>query len=236
MHRSIYILPLIVFILLLTTLAHAEFAVDLYGGLAKTQDSDLELEVSDVPFGPGPISLTENIKTDLKFKNSFIAGARVAYWFQRLPWLGIALDASYFEANAKNANVEIPVGGFSLLLMMRYPLLVNEEFPQGRLQPYLGVGPEVAFSKFKAEFESNGSKTKIEKKEAGEGVDVRAGMLWQFRQHWGIFTEYRFTYLSYGKGTPFRLNHEDREGTFEVENLKTNLTTQHFLMGVSFRF
>lgn len=141
----------------------AEFVVDLYGGLAMTEDSTLKLRASDVPFsGTGGSLTSETFKEDGKFKDSFTVGGRVTYWTQRFPWLGVAFDGSYFKADAKNANIEIPVYGFSLLMMMRYPLLPNEQFPRGRLQPYLGVGPEFAFGKVKAEFEENGSQVKFE--------------------------------------------------------------------------
>ena len=99
-------------------------------------------------------------KADAKFKISFTVGGRVTYWTQRLPWLGVAFDASYFDAEAKNANIDFPVFGLSVL-MMRYPLFPNEQFPHGKLQPYLGLGPELAISHSTAEFEDNGVKTKV---------------------------------------------------------------------------
>jgi hypothetical protein len=172
------------------TSVRAEFVVDLYGGLAKTEDSDFQVRQSDVPqLGSGSVT-SQTLKANGKFKDSFTVGGRVTYWTQRFPWLGVAFDGSYFKADAKNGNIEIPVYGFSLLMMMRYPLLVNEQFPQGRLQPYLGFGPEFAFGKVKAEFEENGFKTKIEENEGAFGVDVRTGLLWKLDQQWGIFTEY----------------------------------------------
>jgi hypothetical protein len=105
----------------------AEFVVDLYGGLAMTEDSDVQVRVSDVPFsGTGGTLTSETLKENGKFKDSFTVGGRVTYWTQRFPWLGVAFDGSYFKADAKNANIEIPVYGFSFLMMMRYPLLPNE--------------------------------------------------------------------------------------------------------------
>ncbi len=222
------------------TSARAEFVVDLYGGLAKIKDSDVQVRETNVPqLGLG--SATSHIlKTEGKFKDSFTVGGRVTYWMQRFPWLGTGFDLSYFEADAKNGKVEIPVYGFSVLVMVRYPLFSNEQFSRGRLQPYLGVGPQFAFGKVKAEFEENGFKRKIEESEGAFGVDVRTGLLWKLDQHWGIFTEYRFTYLNY--------NSEDSDNFFcigykkdcpesiKLEDFEAKLTTHHFLMGISFRF
>ena len=124
-------------------------------------------------------------------------------------------------------------------MMMRYPLLPNEQFPQGRLQPYLGVGPEFAFGKVKAEFEENGFKTKIEESEGALGVDVRTGLLWKLHPQWGIFTEYRFTYLNYNTKDPDELSckpYNDCPDSLKFEDFEAKLTTHHFLVGISFRF
>ena len=196
----------------------------------------MEGQVSDVPFSGGPVTTSADLKANAKFKDTFTVGGRVAYWTQIIPWLGLAFDGSYFDAETKNSNIDIPVYGFSLLMMMRYPLLVNEQFPQGRLQPYLGFGPEFAFSKSTVEFEENGVKTKIKDNINGFGVDARAGMLWLLHRHWGLFTEYRFTYLDMTGGTPTDFSRSDEAGTINFENLDVKLTTHHFLAGVSFRF
>ena len=214
------------------TSAQAEFVVDLYGGLAKTENGEVEaLKSSVVASGPGFITVSEKFKMDVNFKDSFMVGGRVTYWTQRFPWLGVALDGSYFDAEAKNANIDIPVVGVSLLMMMRYPMFPNEQFPQGRLQPYLGGGLELAFGKAKAEFENNGAKTKIKDSNGGVGVDLRAGMLWPVHRHWGIFTEYRFTYLDFDQDDTSNFDENGKWKDLEIE-----LTTHHFLVGISFRF
>ena len=218
------------------TAVRAEFVIDLYGGLAKTENGHVEGQLSNVPFSGGPVTTSKDLKEDAKFKNAFTVGGRVTYWTQSIPWLGLAFDGSYFKADAKNANIEIPVYGLSLLMMMRYPLFRNEQFPQGRLQPYLGFGPEFGFSKSTVEFEDNGSQTKVKDNINGFGVDARAGILWQLHRHWGTFFEYRFTYLDMNGGIPSNYSQADEEGTIDFENLETKLTTHHFLVGLSFRF
>ena len=214
----------------------AEFVVDLYGGLAKTEDGKVEGQLSNVPFSGGPVTTSKDLKEDAKFKNAFTVGGRVTYWTQTIPWLGLAFDGSYFKADAKNANIEIPVWGLSLLMMMRYPLFPNEQFPQGRLLPYLGFGPEFGFSKSTVEFDDNGVNTKIKDNINGFGVDARTGMLWCLHRHWGIFNEYRFTYLDMNGGVPSDFSRSDEDGTINFENLETKLTTHHFLVGLSYRF
>jgi opacity protein-like surface antigen len=121
--------------------------------------------------------------------------------------------------------------------ILRFPFMVS---PQGRLQPYLGVGPEFAFGKVKAEFEEDGFKTKIEENEGAFGVDVRTGLLWKLHPQWGIFTEYRFTYLNYNTKDPDNFfcigDQKDCPSSLKVEDFEAKLATHHFLVGLSYRF
>ena len=59
------------------------------------------------------------------------------YWFEDIPWLGIATEAPLLERDEHNQDISIdedsnfdPLSGF---LMLRYP--------NGRLQPFVGIGP-----------------------------------------------------------------------------------------------
>jgi len=210
----------------------AEVFLDFYGGLAMTDSGKVKGKETFVPFlGIGPTT-TRKFRQHVDFKNSFSTGARFGYWIERFPWLGGAIDASFFEANAKNADINIPVGALSFLLMFRYPLLVNEQFPKGRLQPYVGIGPELAFSEISAEFRENGS-GKIKEFATGIGLDLRTGFLWQFHRHWGFFAEYRLTHVK------LEADKDDDDvffGGYALEEIQTTLTTHHFLGGISFRF
>jgi outer membrane protein W len=220
----------------------AEVSLDLYGGLATTQSAEVEGKFTFRPEN-GPTT-NEKFRDETQLKDSFTVGGRVSYWTERFPWAGVAFDASYFNPEAKNPKIDInPVIGLSVLLMLRYPLFTNEQFPNGRLQPYLGIGPELAFTKISAEFEDNTGTRKIKEHASGGGIDIRAGVLWQFHQRWGIFTEYRFTHIGFDTKSPFNfydvddIDEEDiPEGGFKSEDLETTLTTHHFLIGLSFRF
>ena len=101
-------------------------------------------------------------------------------------------------------------------------------------------GTEFAFGKVKAEFEENGFKTKIEENEGAFGVDVRTGLLWKLDQQWGIFTEYRFTYLNYNSEDSDNFvcigDKKDCPESIKLEDFEAKLTTHHFLMGLSYRF
>lgn len=220
----------------------AEVFFDVYGGLAITRNAEVKGKEKFRPPPGGGLTTTQKFREDANFKNSFTVGGRVGYWTEQFPWVGVAFDASYFKAEAKNANIDIPVVGLSGLLMMRYPLFTDEQFPSGQLQPYLGIGPDLAFTKISAEFKDNGSK-KIEERTLGVGIDIRTGLFWQFHQHWGVFTEYRFTHIGFTTKNSLNFYDEDDIDDDDIpaegirrEDLDTSLTTHHFLVGISFRF
>lgn len=73
------------------------------------------------------------------------------------------------------------------------------------------------------------------------GVDVRTGLLWKLSQQWGIFTEYRFTYLNFNNKDPDKFSckpfdQKDCPSSVKVEDFEAKLTTHHFLMGLSYHF
>jgi hypothetical protein len=181
--------------------AAAEPFVDLYLGAAMTQDSELRISGSGLT-GGGPES----------YDTSFTAGGRVGYWFGTPGWLGVAIDASFFKP-ATDITV-IPV---SALLMLRVPLLKDDNFPHGRLQPYIGAGPGVFFSKARAPLDDS----------VDLGADVRGGLAFLITRNISVFAEYRFTHVRPEFGFDFFGLNAKSETTFD---------THHAVAGVGFRF
>jgi opacity protein-like surface antigen len=186
--------------------ARAEMFLDLYGGGAFPMDSDTTIS------GPGYVVIGES-----PYKDSFVVGGRVGYYFEgRARWLGLALDVSYFKA-----DIDVPNGAqndvvpISLLLMVRTPLIASPEFPRGRLQPYVGIGPSFVYSRSKAGTSSDTS--------FDVGFDFRLGLTWMVTKTIGLFGEYRFSYVQ----PDYNLNGETVEPEFGVN---------HIAAGVTFRF
>ncbi len=219
-----------VLVLLIVTpiIASAEWFVDLYGGEALSNDADAEVALSYSP-GLGFVRTTTHSER-VEFDPSFTLGGRVGYWFDILPYVGLSLDLSYFKAEDKHADINaIPL---SLLLMLRYPLFKSEKFPHGRIQPYGAVGPGFFYSHARLDFRPN-----LPEKISGDsyevGLDIRAGLSWQLHKHWAIFGEYRYT--------DFKINFTNSDFLFGLlagteESVKTKLKTNHFLLGISYRF
>jgi len=171
--------------------ASAEFFIDGYAGIALTNDADSNLTGTSV-FGP-----SYHVSGTTKWKDSFVFGGRMGYWFDTVPFLGLALDVSWFqpEEDVSIGPAKIDVMPISVLLMYRVPLGTSPDFPQGRFQPYLGVGPGAFYTKFKLDYTSPGMSIHISDTSWDIGLDVRGGLTFLFTRNIGIFAEYRFTYV-----------------------------------------
>lgn len=212
--------------------AFAEWFLDFYGGIAQSRGDDAKLE-EQAPFFASP----ETLSVDADFDSSVTLGGRIGYWFPSYHWLGLALDVSHFSAEGDTVDIEaVPI---TPLLMVRWPLLVGDGFPHGRLQPYAGIGPTL----FSYELEiDTATDEKLSELGLNVGLDVRAGLAWQLTTSLALFGEYRFTHVTLEveeKGCltfdcavffPFA-GGEDTRRTAEV-----TLDTHHFLMGLSYRF
>lgn len=223
-------------VILLTTLAvpaWAEWFADVYVGAAMTLNDDLTITE------PG----TVNVLNDVDFDTSFAFGGRGGYWFET-PLLGlhfgVAMDVSHFSPDLDSQVVsgtengapevfllrelDLGVTALSLDLMLRWQLLTSPEFPKGRLQPYFTVGPTlfIAHAEDSTNFPPARSNTDI-----FGGVTVGAGVAWFLVRNIAIFGEYRFTH--------FDPEFEFTDGAAPV-TLETDVNTNYFLAGISFRF
>lgn len=203
--RPVWVIALVVLVAIGSVPApsRAEMLFDLYGGGAFPMDSDTTIS------GPNYVIIGES-----SYKESFVVGGRVGYYFDRgVPWLGFALDVSYFQA-----DIDLPNGAknevvpFSLLAMFRAPLIWSPEFPRGRLQPYVGMGPSFVYSKSKS---GTASDTSFD-----IGFDLRLGLTWMLTRNVGLFGEYRFSWVQPG----YDLNEGHVEPEFAVNHLAAGLT------------
>jgi opacity protein-like surface antigen len=181
--------------------------VDGYVGAALTSNDEITFTTFNV-----------ERKQDVNYKSSAVFGARGGRWFEALPWLGLAGDVSYFRPSE-----DVQVFPITVLLMARYGLLKNEEFKDGRLQPYAALGGGLFVSHVDGSLgfvEASGTS-------ADMGLDARLGVAYHVETNWAAFIEYRFTHVS---------------PTFDVNPFggrtdgDTTLNTNHLVLGVSYRF
>jgi hypothetical protein len=191
--------------------ASAEWFLDFYGGASFTEDADIEIRDA--------IGLDDKVE----FETVGTGGGRFGYWLEGLglPWLGIAVDVSYFapktERSALDARLEvIPI---SALVLFRLPLFASPAFPHGQLQPYIGAGPSLFITDVKIDTGLTGEERSDAQTEFGG--DARAGITFLITPNFGLFVEGRYTF--------FQTNPGGQNTEFDVE-------TFHALGGLTFRF
>jgi hypothetical protein len=170
--------------------AAAEWFLDLYGGGSFTQDADVKFR--------GGTTVDDKVK----FNTVGTGGGRFGYWLDLpgLPWLGVALDVSYFAPGASSTaiNTHLEVVPISTLVMFRAPLLASPAFPHGQLQPYAAGGPSIFISHARIDTPATGERTTSD--EADFGGDVRGGLAFLFTPHIGVFVEGRYTFFTTSPG------------------------------------
>jgi opacity protein-like surface antigen len=203
----------------------AEAFIDLYAGAALNADSDVALDLKE---GAGFVD-------EVRWDNSFAPGGRGGYWLNALPWLGFALDASYFEAEQSVEPIDnrilelrsIPISG---LAMVRYPLRVDSDFPHGRFYPYAAIGPAVFLTEMKARLGESGFLENFKDSQTDVGLDLRVGAKLHYPvKSWGAFAEYRFTYFE-----PTRF--KDDVGGVPITIQPNRLLTHYLIFGLGYHF
>jgi hypothetical protein len=183
--------------------ARAEVAIDIFGGMSWTKSTDVAVDGID-----NSSVNVRGVLRDVEVDRGYTVGLRFGYWLQSLPYLGFGLDAFYFSlpvpAQTVNSTVnvsgsifgkpisstsdrvirlpsfELPSAGASPQIMLRWPLLVSNDAPQGRVQPYLGVGPAGALT-----IDTDEVKFIL-------GGLIRTGVSYQLFRHLSLFAEYRY--------------------------------------------
>ena len=143
---------------------------------------------------------------NLSFSTGIMLGVQVGYDFlgegQSFPtwakYFTLALDYQYNSYNLDQKNVYINYGNFSgradiggtggsqnalsFLVMGKLPLMESEEFPQGRLFPYIGLGPSIIWTQI-----GDSSSNNI-------GIVVEPGVRFMFTPNISGDLAYRFRY------------------------------------------
>jgi opacity protein-like surface antigen len=215
--------------------AAAEWTIDLYGGAAWLPPADLDVSGSDNTRASVQGSLFD-IHTD----TALTVGTRFGYWLESVPFLGFDLDLFYMHVpipkqtrsgtarltgefldrpisvsingTASIPDATLPLLGFAPEIRLRWPLMVDNAFPKGRLQPYLSAGPAWAFSLDNEELTV----------ELGGKVGV--GLAFNLARWIALFGEYRYIFYPGMELT-------DRNLTY-----KADIKTHSVVLGVSLRF
>ena len=225
----------VLWLALMPVKALAEWYADAYGGGVFTNNTDLTVSSS--------LGTTTTFH-DLSVNNSWTAGGRGGYWLDQLDWLGFGLDVFFFHVKAPSQAVSVttssttstsafadwnlPAFGIGFdVLRLRVPLLRDEQFVHGRLQPYISAGPALFISW--AGQNRNVQPFGQHATDVNLGVKAGGGVSFMVTKAVGLFTEYRFTHftssLTYQNST-----------VPDTETFKASYDSHHVIAGLSFRF
>jgi hypothetical protein len=228
--------------------ARAEGFFDFYLGAAFPQDDEVDVDTDDavlnagVPGTDGEVFRNAYPKNrNFDWETSPSAGIRGGYWFEfqefTPSFIGVGLDLSYYRVFEDTDFGEINIWATPMtpLLMLRLPLGYSEDYPGGRVQPYVAVGPGFTFTAAEADLSNLGiGLDDFEDATFAVGFDGRAGLAVQLGRHFALFGEYRYTYLE----PEFDDTVDDfRSAKFETEiDIDPKIAAHHIVFGASFRF
>jgi opacity protein-like surface antigen len=205
----------------------AEGFFDIYAGGSFTDTASVKIS-SNAAATSGDVSL----------ENDTTYGLRGGYWLKNLPWLGFGGDFSSLHTRGKNTKFDIlPITPMALF---RLPLFVDEEIPQGRLQPYIGIGPSISLYTY-AHADLGPPTNSISGTSSigsAVGFQLPVGIAIQLTRRVALFSEYRYAYykvdvdqdlISQFIGSTWNSDNVAR-------NVKTDLSMHNVLLGISFRF
>jgi opacity protein-like surface antigen len=215
----------------------AEPYIAAYAGYSLLSDTDLKADTVSV-LQPIPFQV-KGIRFSTEVDNSAIFGGKIGYWFDFFPLVGAELDIYGFSPDifsppqtsgtirlTKSNDFDLGVTAVSINLMGRYPVLKSPDFPRGRIQPYIGIGPGLfitSIDDLEPDPRDNiGSKTLT-----FGGLQIIGGLKFFLLKKLALFAEYKFSHFT-----------ADLSGASERFNLGAtqNIDASHFYGGVAYHF
>jgi OOP family OmpA-OmpF porin len=206
-------------LLVAASLASAEPYFGLYAGAAFPLENDVEF--SEFRRLVGPPGLSDVTVRDMGFDTSGILGGKFGYFLEPLPFLGFELDVfnifgpdidtnrtrtldttiGNFTAPPSSVintgpEVELRVTGVMLNIIGRLPLKRSDDFPQGRLNPYFGVGGGWINAQLDVKNRLGGDDGDVADLVGAQGI---AGLKYFFAPNVAMFAEYKYLHVFNGK-------------------------------------
>lgn len=189
----------------LRTKAHAEVLLEAFTGKRILhKPSNLTVQPSRM----GSRLILENvIPEDKSFRPFPYYGYRAAYFLESAPWLGWSLEFLHSKDFAvRGDDTRVRANFLTLSLQARAALLRSEDFPRGRVWPYVGfgAGPVIAYS------EGDGGEGGYQLSNR-PGYQVYAGSRLRLTRLWQVFSEYKYAWT--------RLDADDPEARYRIHQV-----------------
>jgi opacity protein-like surface antigen len=213
----------------------AEPYVAAYAGISLLSDTDLKTDFVSVPNQFQARGLRFSTEVD----NSAVIGGKIGYWFDFFPLVGAELDIYAFSPDIFSPpqtsgsvrlttpnTFDVSVTSVSFNLMGRYPLLKSPDFPRGRIQPYIGIGPGLFITSIE-DLEPDPRDNIGSKTLTFGGLQIIGGLKFFILKKLSLFAEYKFSHFT-----------ADLSGASERFNLGAtqNIDASHFYGGVAYHF
>jgi opacity protein-like surface antigen len=223
-------------------LAGAEPYAGLFVGVSLPQRNDVESKLfSDATF------------EDVRFETSVVFGGKAGYFFETPVAggnFGLELEVSHFRADIESQVVDFSGGGQFLIDRMdvrvtpivlsglyRFPLVRSADLPQGRFQPYVGVGLGAFIANVEARTFGFDVNTSFGDTDVKPGFQALAGARVFLTRNIALFGEYKFVRTA---DFTFTLISEPgtRAGTptIQVDKFEFHLTTHILQAGISYHW
>lgn len=190
--------------------ARAEWAVDAHFGLPFPAGGETELDGDASASFPADGDVDEDV--------SF--GLRVGYFFPVADFLHLGVSLESAAILGELGGLDYNIVPTTAALTLRFPILKDQTFKYGRIQPYLGIGPSAVWSEVQQQVYSDST--------VNIGADTRIGINYMFFENFGVFAEYRFLY--------FKSDFEDYTERGTRGNIDVTSYTHIPTLGVAWRF
>jgi outer membrane protein OmpA-like peptidoglycan-associated protein len=228
------------------SLASAEPYFGLYGGVTFPGEQDLSFSEFQ---RLGPLGgLSDVTVRDVGFETSGVLGGKFGYFLEPLPYLGFELDVfNIFGTNYDNnrtrtldttriGNITAPVSSVIdtgpeldirltnvfLNIIGRIPLLKNDDNPNGRLHPYIGVGGGWVNAEVSLENRPlAGDDGAVTDAWGAQGI---AGLKYFLSPNIALFTEYKYYYAW------------NLKWSFSGQKIQTDMSSSNAVAGVAVHF
>lgn len=214
--KNLLILGALAVLLILPSVVAAEMYTGLYIGGNFSADTDPRWEAKKIAATeiPPPIPVRIFTAQNISVDPAFVIGGKIGYWFSRegllssnypewMKYLGFEISLDYHNLdwprqnvtiNPINLNIPLENDGYMVticfLFMGRYGLLPDQEVPFGRLQPYLGVGPAVFFTRTHLNIGKDYKST-----EGDVGFALETGIRYMVRKNISLNAAFRYRYV-----------------------------------------
>ncbi len=195
---------------------HAQTYLGFYGGAGYTTGSEVNVYKSGVEE-----SYTVDYTMSSLFGFRFITrrqGNSVIYY-------GMDLNISSFNGEGENGtNFKLNAVALTPMIFIRFHLLSNNEFPFGRLHPYLGAGCILYYGDASARYSYTYTDRVSFSSAGGVGVEGVCGLSLHISPKVAGFFEFRSALINVDVSD---------DNMFTEESVDTTIHTKRFVLGIS---